>query len=119
MTTNTTSEPGSNAAIELPMTSTPAPDVAVVQAIAEPDLESRIKERRAKLMGKLGELKLDTGPGAAEARDKLKATLADLAHVLKWGVADGWASVGGPVTQKLEQWLTASTRQLATRNDQG
>jgi hypothetical protein len=85
---------------------------------SEPDLEARIKQRRAELIGKLGELKTDVRLGAPEARDTLKATLSELAHVVKWGVVDGWTSLGAPVTLKLEQWLAGSARHLATRNDQ-
>ncbi|HEY0479831.1 MAG TPA: hypothetical protein VGD37_20070 [Kofleriaceae bacterium] len=84
---------------------------------AEPDLEARIKQRRAELIGKLGELKTDVRLGTAEARDQINATLSELAHVVKWGIVDGWTSLGVPVTHKLEQWLAASARHLATRND--
>lgn len=78
----------------------------------QPDLESRIKTRRAELIKVLADLKSDTRIEAAEARDKLKAKLSELAHVLKWGVVDGWASVGEPLTQKLQQWLAESAHQV-------
>jgi hypothetical protein len=121
MMTNTTSEPRpdaeSDAAAELPIASETEPSAGGLPDVAEPDLESRIKQRRAQLLGKLGELQADMRLDAAEVRDKLKATLSELKHVLKWGIADGWASVGGPVTHKLERWLVDSARQLATRRE--
>lgn len=87
-----------------------------VQPIAnqpqQPDLESRIKARRAELIKVLGELRADTRIGSAQARDKLKARLSELAHVVKWGVVDGWASVGEPVTKRLQQWLAESAHQV-------
>ncbi len=82
------------------------------------DLESCIQRCRAELIRALGELRRDARPWASEVRGKLKAALAELTHLLDWGVADGWASVSGPVTQKLEQWLTTSTRELAARRAQ-
>lgn len=81
------------------------------------DLESSVQRCRADLIRTARELKRDVRPGAAEVRGKLKAALAELAHLLDWGVADGWASVSGPVTHKLEQWLTTSTRELAARRE--
>jgi hypothetical protein len=85
---------------------------------SEPDLESRIKERRAELMGKLGELRGDLRAGTAEARTRLKATLSELSHIVKWGVVDGWASVSAPITHKLERWLTDSASRLATKHEE-
>lgn len=78
-----------------------------------PDLESRIKTRRTELIAKLVETKTDRRLETLEARDKVKAKLSELDHILKWGVVDGWASVGGPVTQKLDRWLAESAPQLA------
>jgi len=78
----------------------------------QPDLESLIKVRRAELIKVLTELKADARIGSSEARDKLKARLSELAHLVKWGVADGWASVGEPVTKKLQQWLAESAHQV-------
>jgi hypothetical protein len=111
MTTNATDDPSPDA----------QSDVAIEPAIAseiQPDLESRIKERRAALISKLGGLRGDTRLGVSETRDRLKATLSDLAHVVKWGIVDGWASVGVPVTHKLERWLTDSAHQLVAKSEQ-
>jgi hypothetical protein len=90
----------------------------VPRAAFERDLQSRINERRAELIGVLGELKTDMRLGAAEARDKVKATLSELAHIVKWGIIDGWANLGSPVTHRLEHWLTGSAQQLTAKNDQ-
>ena len=121
MTTNTTegrADAGSSTVIEHPIASQTAPDVAVPHAAAEADLESRIKARRAELIDKIGGLRGDRRREAAESRDKLKAKLSELAHMLKWGVADGWASVGAPLTNKLEQWLAEAARQLIAKSEQ-
>lgn len=121
MTTNTTQERAdarSSMVIEQPLASEAPPAVAVPHAAFEPDLESRIRVRRAELIDKLGGLRGDVRPEAIEFRSKLKARLSDLAHIVKWGVVDGWASIGAPVTNKLEQWLAESARQLITKNEQ-
>ena len=86
------------------------PGIAVPPAAPESDLESRIKQRRAELIGKLGELKADTRLAATEARDKLKARLSELAHIIKLGVIDSWASVGDAAKHKLEDWLAQTDR---------
>lgn len=88
---------------------------AAPPAADETDLESRIKERRAELIGKIGGLRGDTRREAGEAREKLRAKLSELAHIIKWGAADGWASLGAPLTNKLEEWLTDSARQLSAK----
>ena len=82
------------------------------------DLESRIKDQRAALIEKVGQLRGDVRPQATESRRNLKTRLIELEHILKWGVADGWQSVTPPVANKLEQWLTESARQLVVRNEQ-
>ncbi|HEU4726654.1 MAG TPA: hypothetical protein VFT22_02160, partial [Kofleriaceae bacterium] len=98
MTTNTTEDPDpdvrSSTAIEPALAGEPPPAAAGPHASSEPDLESRIKEKRAALISKLGDLRGDVRPEASESRDKLKAKLSDLTHILKWGVVDGWASLG-------------------------
>ena len=118
MTTNPTKEPrtdtGSDAAnAPPPIAIKTRPWPAVSLASSEPDLESRIRVRRAELVAKLRELEADMRLGATEARDKLRATLSELSHVLKWGIVDGWASLGDKVTQRLEHWLDDSGRSLA------
>jgi len=78
----------------------------------QPDLESRIKVRRAELIKVLTELKGDTHLGSSEARDKLRARLSELAHLIKSGVVDGWTTIGEPVLKKLQQWLAESAHQV-------
>jgi len=101
----------SDVAIEPPTASTTQPGLGVPHATSEPDLESRIKVRRAELIAKLGELKADKRLAATEARDKLKARLSELAHIGKWGIADGWASLADAVKHRLEHWLAETERQ--------
>lgn len=119
MTINTTKDPRPDAksglAIEPPITSEIQPDLGVPHASSEPDLESRIKVRRAELVTQLRELRADRRLEAGEAGDKLKARLSELSHLLKWGVVDGWASVGDKVKDRLEHWLAESRRQLPTQ----
>jgi hypothetical protein len=120
MTINTTEDPRpvaeSDVVIEQPIANEILPNT-VGGSPSEPDLESRIKQRRAELVASFRELKVDRRLGASESRDKLKATISELAHIVKWGVVDGWASIGEPVTHKLEQWLATSARQLAAKNE--
>jgi hypothetical protein len=71
--------------------------------------------RRAELVAQLRELRADRRLEAGEAGDKLKARLSELAHLLKWGVVDGWASLGDKVKHRLEHWLAESKRQLPTQ----
>jgi hypothetical protein len=115
MTINTTKEPRADAvpdlAIEPPATNKTQPGLGVVQASSPPDLESRIKLRRAELIVRLRELREDTHAEAIAAGDKLKAKLSQVAHIIKEGVVDGWASLGDSVKHKLEHWLTESARQ--------
>jgi hypothetical protein len=85
---------------------------------SDPDLESRISTRRDQLTAKLFELKTDTRVGTTEVRDKLKARLSELAHIIREGVVDGWASLGDKVTQKLDRWLAESAAHLPAKNGQ-
>jgi hypothetical protein len=95
------------------------PELDALRTIAAaPDLEARVRERHAQLLGKLRELTTDKRVEAPESRDRLKATLSELKHIVKWGVVDGWARVGGPVTDKLEQWLAGCAHQVAPRDQQ-
>ena len=121
MTTNTTQDRGdatSGAVIEHPIASQIPPEGAVPHAAADADLESRVKERRAELIDKIGSLRGDKRPGTTESRDKLKARLSELTHIMKWGVTDGWASLSAPLMNRLEQWLAEAARQLITKNEQ-
>ena len=69
------------------------------------DLETRIANRKQELIAELIEHKKSSRLGAAEAIDKLKARLSELAHIVKAGVVDGWANVGDGARRKLDAWL--------------
>src|ERR1051325_11460920 len=117
MTTSTNKDDAnarSSAEIESPIAGQPPP-VAVPHDASGLDLESRIQERRAALIDKLGALRGDVRAESVESRDQLKARPPELAHIVKWGVVGGWANLGAPWTNKLEQWLAESARQLNTK----
>lgn len=120
MTTSTTKDhppdAKSDTAIEAPIARKPEPGLAVPHATSETDLESRIKLRRAELIGKLGEIRADTRLAATETRDRLKAKLSELAHIIKAGVVGGWTSLGDTVKHNLEHWLAESERSLSTQD---
>lgn len=120
MTTSTLkdhpSETKVDAAIEPPTARKPQPDLAAPRASSESDLESRVKMRRAELVGKLGELRAEASLELVQAGDKLKARLSELAHIIKEGVVDGWASLSDTVTHKLERWLSESESSLPSHD---
>lgn len=95
---------------EPPISSKAQPGLAVPPTSSEPDLESRINTYRAELIAKLGALKGDLRQEAAESRSNVKSKLSELAHLLKWGIVDGWASIGDDVKHRLEHWLGDSSR---------
>lgn len=84
------------------------PGFAVPEVASEPDLESRIKARRAQVIAELVELRASTRVEAAVAGDKRKAKLSQLSHIIKENVVDGWAGLGDAATKKLEGWLAES-----------
>ena len=103
-------------AIEPPTTGKVQPALVHPRASSGPDLESRIRLRRAELFVRLRELRADRRLEAAEARDKVKAKLSELTHLLKWGISDGWGSLGDNVKRRLEHWLRESSLQLPLRD---
>ena len=71
-----------------------------------PDLETRVANRKRELISEIVEYKKNSSrAGAAEAVDKLKARLSDLAHIVKGGVADGWANVRPSARLQLDEWV--------------
>src|SRR5690349_6536358 len=76
-------------AIKSPIARAPQPDLVVLTTASEVDLESRIQQRRAELIATLGALRADTRLATTEVRDRLKARLSELAHIIKAGVVDG------------------------------
>jgi hypothetical protein len=122
MTTNTPqdgADVSSSTAIEQPIADLPPLADAAPPVATEPDLESRLRQRRAALIDKLGTLRGDVRPDSVESRDKLKAKLSELAHIVKWGVVGDYAGLAAPLTNKLEEWLTESAHQLQPRTDRG
>jgi len=122
MTTSTTKDhppdTQADAAIEPLIARKTEPWLTIPQATSE-DLESRIKLRRAELIEKLGELRADTRLAATEVRGKLKASLSELAHIIKMELADGWASPGDAVKHNLEDWLAESEHSLSIQELRG
>jgi hypothetical protein len=106
----------SGQAIEPPIPDKIQPALDHARAGSELDLESRIRLRRAELFVRLRELRADRRFEAAEARDKVKAKLSELSHLLKWGIGDGWGSLGDAVKRRLEHWLRESGHQLPIRD---
>lgn len=106
----------SDPAIEPQITGKIQPPLVHPRATTEPDLESRIRLRRAELFVRLRELRADRRFEAAEARDKVKAKLSELTHLLKWGISDGWGSLGDNVKRRLEHWLRESRDQFLLRS---
>ena len=70
------------------------------------DLETRVANRKRDLISELVEHKKNSSRvGAAEAVDKIKAQLSELAHIVKEGVVDGWANVGPRARLRLDEWM--------------
>lgn len=70
------------------------------------DLEARITYRKQLMIAEIVEHKKNSSrAGAAEAVDKLKDRLAELAHIVKAGMVAGWANVGPSATLRLEEWI--------------
>jgi hypothetical protein len=106
----------SDAAIEPPTARKTQSGLAAPRATSQGDLELRIRRHRAELIGKLGELRADTRLAATQTRDRVKARLSELAHIVKIGVVDGWTDLGDAVKHKLERWLAESQRSLSTQD---
>jgi len=71
-----------------------------------PDLETRVANRKQELISEILELKKNSSrSGAAEGIHKITGRLSELAHIVKVGVADGWANVGPSATRRLDDWI--------------
>ena len=88
------------------------PGLAVAPPPAEVGLEQRISARRAELIAKLIDHRGSVHLDEAEAGDKVKAKLSELAHIMRENVVDGWSELGDGVKLKLEGWLAESTHLL-------
>ena len=72
-----------------------------------PDLETRVAHRKQELIAELIEHKKNPSrAGTAEAIDRIKARLSELAHIVKEGVVDGWANVGPKARHRLDDWMS-------------
>jgi len=69
-------------------------------------LETRVTARKAALIAEIIEHKKNSSRmGAAEAVDRLKARLSELAQIVKEGVVDGWTNVGPKAKTRLDEWM--------------
>ena len=100
------------AAIEPPIARETRPELVVQTAAPLADLESRIQQRRGELIATLSWLRADPRLATTEVRDRLKARLSELAHIIRVGVVDGWTNLGDTVKHKLEHWLAESERSM-------
>jgi hypothetical protein len=82
----------------------PAPAATVARAS---DLEARVEYRKRELISEIVEHKKNSSrAGAAEAIDRAKARLTELARIVKEGVVDGWANVDQTAKLKLDEWMS-------------
>jgi len=80
--------------------------VAPIDPSTATDLETRVANRKRELISEIVEHKKNISRvGAAEAIDRIKARLSELAHIVKEGVVDGWANVGPGAKLKLDEWM--------------
>ena len=71
------------------------------------ELETRVENRKRELIAEIVEHKKNSSrSGAADAIDKCKARLSELAHIVKEGVVDGWGNVGPRARLKLDEWMS-------------
>jgi prephenate dehydrogenase len=71
-----------------------------------PDLEARVTARKDELIAEIIEHKKNSSRvGAAEAIDRLKARLSELAHIVKEGIVDDWANLGPKARTRLDAWI--------------
>lgn len=69
-------------------------------------LEAQVTARRAELIAEIIEHKKNSSRmGAAEAVDKLKARLSELARIVKEDVIHGWVNVGPKARTRLNEWM--------------
>lgn len=118
MTTSTIKVPPAeikaDPAIEPPAAREAEPEPSLLRASSESDLESRIKQRRVELIGKLGDIRPEANLEVVQTGDGLKARLSELAHILS--VADGWSNLGDTATHQLEGWLAESESSLSSHD---
>lgn len=83
------------------------PEVIGSRPIPEPapGLESRVITRKRELIAELIEYKKRSGGHATETVQRLRQRLAELDHLVKWGVVDGWDQVSDAVRARLDLWV--------------
>ena len=70
------------------------------------DLQARVARRKQELITEIIEHKKNSSrAGAAEAVDRIKVRLSELADIVKDGLVDGWANVHPSAKQKLVAWI--------------
>jgi hypothetical protein len=79
-----------------------------VTAAPARELESQISLRRADLIARLVAIKTETRIELVAERDRIKAKLSEVAHIIKAGVVDGWPAVSAGVAGRLGDWLSES-----------
>lgn len=70
------------------------------------DLETRVENRKRDLISEIVEHKKNSSrAGAADAIERVKAHLTELAHIVKENVTDGWGKVSASAKVKLDEWM--------------
>ncbi|HEY5945046.1 MAG TPA: hypothetical protein VIV40_06115 [Kofleriaceae bacterium] len=72
---------------------------------SQPDLETRVTNRKHELIAEIIEHKKSSRAGAPHAIMTLNARLTDLRHLMKESVAAGWANVDAGAAMKLDAWI--------------
>jgi hypothetical protein len=71
------------------------------------ELETRVSNRKRELISEIIEhMKNSSRAGAAEAIDRIKLRLSDLAYIEKQDMVDGWTNVGPRAKLALDEWMT-------------
>lgn len=70
------------------------------------DLETRVATRKQELISEIVVHKKNSSrAGSADAIDKIKGRLSELAHIMNAGVVDGWANVRPSAKLQLDAWI--------------
>jgi hypothetical protein len=74
--------------------------------LPQPDLKKQVTARKTELIAEIIEHKKNCSRvGAADAIDRLKGRLSELAHIEKHGFVNGWANVGPRARTRLHAWM--------------
>jgi hypothetical protein len=71
---------------------------------SQPDLQTRVANRKQELIAELIEHKKSSRSGAPQAIEMLSARLTDLVQIMK-GVGSGWTNVEHGAKAKLDAWV--------------